>query len=68
MHICTNNWSLLAEISSLYFVGPFDLISILYANIQNPLRNFVALALMIHSKFQQTPIKTAEEERNFVRF
>jgi len=34
----------LKHFAQLCFVGSFDLISIIYANIQNPLRNFVGLA------------------------
>jgi len=36
------DYSLSAEIAAHWFVGPFDLISIIYANIQNPMCNVVA--------------------------
>jgi len=42
--------SLSAETTPLRFVGSFDLISIIYGNIQNPLCNFV---LIMHTKFHQ---------------
>jgi len=61
--------SLLAEIALLWFVGPFDLIRIIYANIQNPLCNCVVhCPHIIRAKFRQNPMKSDEEKRNSVKF
>ena len=49
-------------------MGTYDLISIIYANIQNLLYNFVApCPHIIFIKFHQNPMKTKEKERNFVK-
>jgi len=51
------NYSLSAEIAPLCFVSLFDLISIIYANIQNPLCNIEAPCSHItRAKFHQNQI------------
>jgi len=59
----TVNYSLLAEIAWSCFVGPFDLISIIYINIQNLLCNSAAPCHhIIHTKFHKNQTYPDAEE------
>jgi len=56
---------LLAAIAPLCFVDPFDLTTIIYANIQNLLHNFAAPCPHIsHTKFHQNQDLTCQRRNN----